>query len=1035
MAEFTRPTEGFKFENGGVKTNALPDQIPPNKYASGVNVRSTSAGRLKTRPGYTQKFATGSNPVTDVKGYATLGTDDLPRFLARDTGDAIYLDTGSLKATLAGPHGKGITAVPFRPPASSQSWMYIAGLSDYQKFSAPDGGGNVTVQKVGIAEPQAQCEAATVAPALTLFQGVAANWTQGGTAGAVSNSTLISDTTGPVLADPVVATRLSVGVTTPFYRPGMVVTFAGANSYPVEEVWQACDTTTIAQIRYDSGTTGLCTVVPAVDLSSALGRGSIVGLAVENVLVLSVTKGINGTCEFRCSTTVPHSAGQAITGQLAIVVHGSVASSVTATVNSISTTMTGSGVGTISRNLTAGMFSAYTVDDYIHICFSHDSPIDLQQITIIFNVSGTTPDYQTAILTYTLTGALLPDISTTGFVFEIHFPISAVSTIPGALNPCNGIEIQITNAASSIVQLGGLWVGGGGEPDIGDTGAPYFIRARPRSSLTGAKGNPSPEMRYGILAHRQAITVTPPSAAYDSQIDTWDYFAKGGSVTTYGYIGSGPTGTNFTFNVFDDTITANIAAGRGIETENFEPWPTIDQSWTTSVTGGSSISITGSYIMWLPALPLTPASVSRWLPGTLLNITGYPAVTLRSRPVSLGGNSWLFEIEESIGAALLTSGMIGSQEPNVANQILPYIWGPDAYGTVFGAGDSFRPGMQYFALPYAPDIAPDTNNLEVSPPDEPLLGGTVKSGVSYGYSTTTWWAYYPNLLGSGYRQVEQSVGRIPVSPYGICTDKEFIYFWTRDGICRTQGGGHEIITADDLYNLFPHEGVPGQNSVRGSITYYAPDYSRSATFRLNVVNGYLFADYQDSGGNYRTLICDLRTMGWYQDIYGANVTAHYALEQQASSITTAAALYPAMLLAATNGKVYTETDNHNDDATAISGTVRTFEFDGQDMRVFETWGDLYLDTNPISAITVTPISNGVAAASAVTIGASASRVTAPVSVGGAVTLNYLGIEATWTDDFSVVSSPTHLNVWQPSYVPKPERIIDRASDWMRSLAG
>ena len=285
---------GFKFASKGVDLRSPADAMQPDKYVLLQNVRAASDTSLKTRPGYVPLFDTGDRtPITDIGSYATLGTDGEPRFLARLSSESVYLDTGAMVATLAASNQAGVSMIPFRPSASPQAWMYIANGADYQKLSAPDSSGNVVAQKVGIAEPQAALDAATEAPAFTTFYQAAAHWTAGGTAGALADGNVLTDTVGAaVIADPVVATRLSCQVTIPYYSPGMLATFT-SGTYPIEEVWNPCDTCTITAIRYYLGNTGKCMVVPSVDLSDTLGRGSLVTLASETVLVLSVIKGEN----------------------------------------------------------------------------------------------------------------------------------------------------------------------------------------------------------------------------------------------------------------------------------------------------------------------------------------------------------------------------------------------------------------------------------------------------------------------------------------------------------------------------------------------------------------------------------------------------------------------------------------------------------------------------------------------------------------------------------------------------------------------
>jgi hypothetical protein len=368
---------------------------------------------------------------------------------------------------------------------------------------------------------------------------------------------------------------------------------------------------------------------------------------------------------------------------------------------------------------------------------------------------------------------------------------------------------------------------------------------------------------------------------------------------------------------------------------------------------------------------------------------------------------------------------------------VPYLWGPDAYGVVWAVGDALRPGVVYFAKAYVPDSAPETNTVELCPPSEPLIGGSILNGVSLVSSTKRWWAMYPSFgnPAAPYSQIESNVGRGLVSPYGHCTDGAAIFFWAKDCIAVHSGGPYKSLTDDDLYPLFEHEGVTPINIVRNGITFYAPDYSRAATFRLARAGVYLFADYQDSTGTPRTLVCDLRSGGWSSDAYADAVKVHYAPEQQEGTLLTNTALYPLLVMADSAGKVWKESDLHNDNATAISCLIGTFEFNGGDERAQPQWGDLYLDCLAGAAISATPIALNAAVTSATVITASASRQFAPISLGGRVQLKFLGIQMAWTDDFTVQSVASKLFVWQPSWVAQPESSQDRIGDWTGSLMG
>ena len=80
------------------------------------------------------------------------------------------------------------------------------------------------------------------------------------------------------------------------------------------------------------------------------------------------------------------------------------------------------------------------------------------------------------------------------------------------------------------------------------------------------------------------------------------------------------------------------------------------------------------------------------------------------------------------------------------------------------------------------------------------------------------------------------------------------------------------------------------------VTFYAPDYSRSAQFRLTFRSGLLLAFYFDRGGVSRTLVYDKARKAWSQDVYADQMRVGYAIEQPQSSFQSHGNLYPGIVL-------------------------------------------------------------------------------------------------------------------------------------------
>jgi hypothetical protein len=395
----------------------------------------------------------------------------------------------------------------------------------------------------------------------------------------------------------------------------------------------------------------------------------------------------------------------------------------------------------------------------------------------------------------------------------------------------------------------------------------------------------------------------------------------------------------------------------------------------------------------------------------------------------------VFQIQECAGFGSPATFLV--QEPLVANEIQQSVWGPDSLGVFFGVMDPLRPGTISWAKANTPDQVAATNNQDLCPPSEPLLGGAVRSGVSLVGSSKRWWALYPDFSQPGaYNAIEAPVGRALITPWGHVTDGSTIWFWTRDGIASTDGGGYKPITTD-LFPLFPHEGITqGTNIVRSGVTYYAPDYSRANTFRLGLSNGYLFAGYQDTSGTWRILVFCAETGAWCADVYADQITSLWGLEGQPGTLTSASpSVYSSLILASATGKVFNSADlvkdNNNNSIPCI---VATFQWDGGDLRAAYDYGDAYLDSHPYVAITAQPISQKGNAANNTVIGVNANRSFSPVSLGGITSQQFVGLVLTWSETFAG-NNVTLLHNWDITVLPRPEATMDRFGDWIGSLKG
>jgi hypothetical protein len=607
---------------------------------------------------------------------------------------------------------------------------------------------------------------------------------------------------------------------------------------------------------------------------------------------------------------------------------------------------------------------------------------------------------------------------------QVVFPITALTRVGNdqtkSLQTLTKIQF-LWNASGTINVATDLpFVFGGYQPDVGDIGAPFQYRVRPRAQSTGVVGNPSPASRYGVNPRRGQVTVYLPSATYDPQIDTWDIFRYGGAVTSYRFIGSVPSASATFIDNYDD---AAAEAGEALDFDNFEPWPSVDLPNT-----GVASLVNGTVAI----VSTTDTDILSYLPGTLVQLGGLNVYTLWARPTFISGTNYLLQFVENAGAGTNVSYLI--QEPFLANQHLPYMWGPDATGTVFACGDAFRPGTVSFSKNYAPDSAPDSYNLEISPPSEPLVGGETLDGLAFVASPERWWALYPQPGNTAQRYaiVQQPFPRGIAAPFAHCNDGISLYWVAKDGIYSSTKGS---LTDADLYNLFPHEGVQGEDYIYNGVTIPAPDYRRVLSFRLFFSLGYLYFIYQNTNGVYQSLTLDVNRMAWTLDVYPSGITAGCHVEQIPQTPQTgsrAETLFASFLpTVGPNFKTFgcIQTLNQNDFfGTAIPCTLATNEWDGGDVRAPKQWGDFFVDLVPAATagVAFTPMSLGAAVFGATTFISNTVRTRYPVAtvpISGTIVSDFMGLYTAWADDFSVQSVSTKLFLWQPSYAIQPARTL------------
>ena len=462
-----------------------------------------------------------------------------------------------------------------------------------------------------------------------------------------------------------------------------------------------------------------------------------------------------------------------------------------------------------------------------------------------------------------------------------------------------------------------------------------------RSSTTGALSNPSPEstaQSIPVLAN----TVTS-LWSNDPQVDVVDYYRIDSVTAAFTYVATGPNdnlGGGGTNTPITDSLLDTELSNQLLDYDNFEPFPSIDlpQKGICSVSGGVITWVSGGAIGG-SATGFNP----RWLAGTIILI-GSPtslAYTFISRPVS--NKVTIPDVPDGSNLAYEIA------EPILAAQPLAYIWGPtDNINFAYGVGDSLRPGTLYWCKGSNLDSAPDTNQLDVCSPDEPLINGAISGGLGVLFSIKRAWLISPNFFnalatvtgteGSTWSLQESSITRGLYIPRCVCVSGGGnIFFRVDDGIhISARGGASQSITDQDLYVLFQHENAAPPVAVTiAGYTIYPPDDTQPQLQKFAVQGAYVYWDYLGIDGAPHTLVFDEAAMGWVYDLYTPPATVHAADEGQSIGET---------LVGCNDGSIRLLSSAGTEVATAV---ILTPAADKGDTRASAQWGDLYIETtNP-----------------------------------------------------------------------------------------
>lgn len=1077
----------------GVDLNHPVNLLPPGKFPFLLNARAYQDGRIESRAG-AQNLNQSQLPDLSVHTIYRVN-DYVNGIFTRYAGASLNLYSAPTATNIfalldTGYSGNPLSIVPYRPDQSSVIWTYVADSLKMRKFRSDN-----TIYQVGVAPPNIPPAAELNQPlyqyASNIFDSNAAWTTQGSASGSATGARLsgvtisvLQYTTGSFGWVGICPTGGTGSSGASSLTPGMRVT-NGTETSVVEEVnfiAPVLSATTVAQVQFDVGTTGLCTIVTSQNLAG-LRRNAMLFIGSFVVRVISVTNAVDGSSSFRCSSSATLNVGDAVVpppnGSIWLYTNTTWTVGQTLSCPNFSFTVNpgGAGSGTVAANLSS-LINWGTVavgrqagpDDYIHFSIFMDHPENLVEGQFVIDVDpGTTSsfaatdgnsnayyktfrasDFQNVItgasttddaratgiqaLLQNETNLILPgtqipigailsgttsnpadDIGTdltllgqnpsvqlaAGFsqYAEIKFKISELSRIgsynAADLSTIRAFQFRFVVLGNINVNVGDCWLGGSYGPDTSTNLTPFIYRFRYRSSATGAKSRPSPAMRTGLIAQRQAIGLAMTSST-DPQVDKIDIERLGGTAPEWHYIG---TCSNSVPAFTDDQYTSAVVVNAGLDVLAFQPFPLLDRPRT------SIVNITGTALQWVSGDTFN----LKWAEDTEVIVNGR-LTTLYASPLS----TTLMFTDDSLPSG--AGATLEIPEPILAGQPLPVLWGP-FYDTLFACGNILDPGSVYFTNEFDPDSASDQNRIEVTSPSETMMNGCMYDSRSYSWSDRRFFSILPVKSETGnlsFQFSEVRNGKGIVNKWAFAVGPR-IWYVGADGIYETDGGEPTMITGD-LRPLFPQgdqfgEAVNGLNPI---------DLTRPC--KLCYHQSYLFFDYVDTSGSQRTLVYDTLMKGWYPDIYPWGFLSHFSETGLEGGLEVRN-----LIGGGSNGFVY-QHGGFADHGTVIAPQVWTPANDLGDTREKKLFGDIVFDLDPKSTtIFATPSLDNFTADQAQGGFVGTRQITKPIDLGAGLGIfgRNLGVKFTWS---SSIDAPA-LYMWEPSFLERPENTFLRATDW------
>jgi hypothetical protein len=368
-----------KFVTTGMVLGLARDLSVKGKFNFLQNARVVTEGAIESRP-CIDKFFTLSPDLPQVphsiKTITNKITGEVLRIIGIDT-EIYFGKTQTLMQEVSGFSGDPLSIIDFRPEEAIEAHAYIADKLKMCKIAV-----NATVSDIGINAPTKALSFSIAEPDRKIIDNIGsgdvANWNNLiGSAGVPTVEDRINSVITAILYDDGIAPSYASIITTipPTLQTGTIVLLNGADEVMVEEIVSASSlagAANIENISYDSGASGLCTIVLSIpDIS--IRRNSILRLnATEYVRVLEVTRNINGLPSVRVSTIGTFAVGNSVVGAASfrIFANNTYVATNTIFAEGLITTVSAAGVSsitnTINIDLTNANGKALKNSDFLH---------------------------------------------------------------------------------------------------------------------------------------------------------------------------------------------------------------------------------------------------------------------------------------------------------------------------------------------------------------------------------------------------------------------------------------------------------------------------------------------------------------------------------------------------------------------------------------------------------------------------------------------------------------------------------------------